>query len=271
MDHIHSLSSLDHPALQPYRTLRRQQEHTEQGIFVAEGEKVVRRLLASGLPIISMLMTPEWNAQIFPVGVKHPPSGCEIFLAEKALMQSIVGFRMHQGIMAVARVPVPPNLEETSLPTPHLVVALDGLAHAENVGVVVRNCAAFGVHAILVGENSCSPYLRRAVRNSMGAVFAMPVIHVPSLRQSLLQLRERNSTRLIAADAHTLHSLYSADLQGSICIILGNEDTGISADVLSLEPERITIPMQNNTDSLNVASASAVFLSEAARQRAHSR
>ena len=217
-----------------------------------------------------MLMTPEWHAKLFPAPASVP-SGFTMYLAEKPLLQSIVGFRMHQGIMAVARVPVPPNLEETSLPTPHLVVALDGLAHAENVGVVVRNCAAFGVHAILVGENSCSPYLRRAVRNSMGAVFAIPIIHVPSLRQSLLQLRERNSTRLIAADAHTLHSLYSADLQGSICIILGNEDTGISADVLSLEPERIAIPMQNNTDSLNVASASAVFLSEAARQRTHSR
>jgi len=270
VNQIQFLTSLDVPALQPYRTLRRQQEHLDQGIFVAEGEKVVRRLLASGLPIVSMLMTPEWHAKIFPAPVSVP-SGFTIYLGEKPLLQSIVGFRMHQGIMAVARVPVPPNLEETSLPTPHLVVALDGLAHVENVGVVVRNCAAFGVHAILVGENSCSPYLRRAVRNSMGAVFALPIIHVPSLRQSLLHLRERYSTRLIAADAHTQHSLYSADLQGSICIILGNEDTGISADVLSLKPERITIPMQNNTDSLNVASASAVFLSEAARQRVHSR
>jgi tRNA G18 (ribose-2'-O)-methylase SpoU len=218
-----------------------------------------------------MLMTPKWKEQFFPPGGEQPPAECKLFLAEKPLMQGIVGFRMHQGIMAVARVPLLPEFESASLPAPHLVVALDGLAHAENVGVVVRNCAAFGVHAILVGENSCSPYLRRAVRNSMGAAFTVPVFHVPSLRQSLLQLRERNGTRLIAADAHAQQSIYSTDLQGNVCIILGNEDAGIGSDVLALKPERLVIPMQKNTDSLNVACANAVILSEAVRQRAYYR
>lgn len=242
----------------------------DQGIFVAEGEKVVRRLLASGLQVISMLMTPEWNAEVFGTEAT-PPGECTLFLAERPLMQSIVGFRMHQGIMAVARVPAPRSLEEISHPMPHLVVALDGLAHAENVGVIVRNCAAFGAHAVLVGETSCSPFLRRAVRNSMGAVFTIPIVHSADLQQTLSTLRERHAMRLIAADAHARESLYSADLRGNICIILGNEDAGISAGVLSLNPERLTIPMQNTTDSLNVASAGAVFLSEVARQQSQSR
>ncbi|MBM2841714.1 MAG: tRNA/rRNA methyltransferase (SpoU) [Bacteroidetes bacterium] len=181
MPPIHRITSLDLPALQPYRTLRRSQEHFSQGIFVAEGEKVVRRFLASGLPAVSLLMTDEWFAQLFPGGAASMP--CEVFIAEKKLLETIVGFRMHQGIMAVGRVPAEPTLDDLvrKSPSPRLFASLDGLVFAETVGVVVRNCAAFGVHGILVGKNSASPYLRRAVRNSMGAAFQIPVIHVQRL------------------------------------------------------------------------------------------
>ena len=161
------VTTLDQPELAPYRTLRRPVEHQKQGIFVAEGEKVVRRLLDSGLTLVSMLMTPSWFEKLFPAGTQQP---CPVFLAEKKLMETIVGYGLHQGIMAVARIPAEQPISETlrqSRP-PFLLVALDGIASAENVGVMVRSAAAFGAHGILVGETSASPYLRRAVRNSSG-------------------------------------------------------------------------------------------------------
>ncbi|MBI4535205.1 MAG: RNA methyltransferase [Ignavibacteriae bacterium] len=267
MSSIQRVTSLDLPALQPYCTLRRPKEHLEQGIFVAEGEKVVRRLLTSRLEVVSLLMTPDWFAELFPDSDSPPNS--EVFIAERKLLETIVGYRLHQGIMAVGRVPKHRSLEDTirSLPVNHFLVALDGLVHSENVGVIVRNCAAFGVDAIITGSTSCSPYLRRSVRNSMGAVFTMPVVEVNNLADALMSLQTGYNTKVIATDPHGLTDIASSDLERGICIVFGNEESGVSEEIKSLSDERVMIPMHNSIDSLNVASASAVVLYEARRHR----
>ena len=264
---IHRITSLELSELNPYRTLRRPQEHLDQGIFVAEGEKVVRRLLASELPTISLLLTDEWLARISESHTKQLPP--DIFVAEKQLLETIVGFRMHQGIMAVGRLPREPSLDDLVADSsmPRLFVALDGLVFAENVGVVVRNCAAFGVQGILVGANSASPYLRRAVRNSMGTVFRIQVIHTPVLSETLMALHSTHGMSIVVADAHTGISLYELDSRNDLCVVLGNEDAGASETVRSVASHAISIPMKKGVDSLNVASASAVVLAEVARQR----
>ena len=280
---IQEVTSLNLPELQPYRTLRRPLEHIRDGIFVAEGEKVVRRLLTSDMTIISMLMTSQWYDQLFDIADHSSaidPSIHQsirqqftIFLADKHLLESIVGFNLHQGIMAVAKVPTPGTLEEviTGITKPHLLIALDGLVNSENVGVIVRNCAAFGADAIIVGETSSSPYLRRAVRNSMGAVFSMPVIHSLTLVESLSIIKKNYSTKIIAAHLGEDNSIHTTDLCENICIVLGNEGEGISKTVLNVCDMSVTIPMMNGTDSLNVASASAVFLYEVRKQRNYPR
>jgi tRNA G18 (ribose-2'-O)-methylase SpoU len=262
---IHHVNSLDRPELAPYRTLKRPLAHSQLGIFVAEGEKVVRRLLDSRIQVISLLLTPGWLERLRESGHLREDRCPEIFLAEGDLLREIVGFNIHQGVMAVARVPEEPSLDR--LPGEHLLMALDGLRISENVGVMVRNAAAFGVHAVLVGETSCSPYLRRAVRNSMGAVFTLPVIHVPSLAEALGRLQLQRGTRIVAADPHGAAIVSDIPLTGNLCIVLGNEDEGVSPEVAALADIRAAIPMCNDTDSLNVGSASAAFLYEAARQR----
>lgn len=268
---IQSVNSLDLPELQPYRTLRRPLEHIQQGIFVAEGEKVVRRLLASNLSIISLLMTPEWLDALSTdsqLTTHHSP--ITVYLADHKLVETIVGYNLHQGIMAVARVPENPTLESlmNTIPSPFLLVALDGLVNSENIGVIVRNCAAFGVQGIIVGETSSSPYLRRAVRNSMGTVFKIPVVHVLHLAETLTTLQQKYSTTVIAAHPHEQSSIHQTDLSQNTCIVFGHEGLGISKEILDVCSKHVAIPMENETDSLNVSSASAVFLYEAHKQRA---
>lgn len=262
--------SLELPELQPYRTLRRQDEHKEQGIFVAEGDKVVGRLLDSSLDVISLLLTKEWYEELNGLG--RIPDHAKVYIGEKNLLQTIAGFRLHQGVMAVARVPKEYGLDDilSASPSPRLVVALDGLAHAENVGVIVRNCGAFGVQAVIAGETTCSPYLRRAVRNSMGAVFRVPVIHSDNLAETLGHTQLGWNMKLIAAHPHTNTPLDSIDFRKDVCVVFGSEDAGISEAVLGLGPTAATIPMANNVDSLNVANASAAFLYEIQRQRRNS-
>jgi len=267
---IHSLDLPDlQPDLQPYRTLRRPLDHQRQGIFVAEGEKVVRRLLESKLTVISLLVTPEWLTSI-RLHLESRPEDVAVFLADKKLLESIVGFNLHQGIMAVARIPDPLPIDQVldNCRSPYLLVAIDGLTGVENLGVLVRNCVAFGVQAIIVGETSSSPYLRRAVRNSMGTIFKLPVVHVTSLAQALTDMRQRFGIRSIATDPHaTEERIEQVDLKSGCCLVFGSEGEGIRPNVLEACDERVAIPMQSNVDSLNVASASAVFLYEAYLQR----
>ncbi|HLF14266.1 MAG TPA: RNA methyltransferase, partial [Bacteroidota bacterium] len=218
---------------------------------------------------------PEWFGTLFPGGEGAAArgafvSGSKIFLARKDLLESIVGFNLHQGIMAVAETPAeitPDELIRDAAGGARLYVALDDLVNAENVGLVVRNCAAFGVDALICGETSSSPYLRRAVRASMGTVFGLPIHHSADLASTLSALASRAGIGTIAADPAGDSSLFSTELTGSVCIVMGHEGTGIRPAVLAACERRVAIPMWKGTDSLNVSSACAVFLSEARRQR----
>lgn len=260
--------SLDLPELQPYRTLRRPFEHRAEGIFVAEGEKVVRRLLESRFTVVSVLLPEKWLRALEPLLVARPEQ-VRVFVAEKKLLETLTGFSMYQGLLAVGIIPPPPPLDDflERAERPLLLAALDGLSSAENVGSLVRNCAAFNVQALLVGETSGSPYLRRAVRSSMGAIFQLPIIETASLVEVLELLRARG-LRVIAAHPHTDgHMLPEADFTVDCCVVFGSEGYGISPAVLAACDDAAAVPMPPMVDSLNVASAAAVFLYEANRQR----
>ena len=261
--------SLDDPDLHPYKTLRRPLEHQRNGIFVAEGEKVVRKLLESTLDVLTVLLTPEWLGVYRPLLEKRGGDFC-VFVAHRQLVEAIVGFHFHQGVMAVARIPHSRTLLQAIMQSkrPALFVAVEGLMNAENLGVLVRNCAAFDVDALLVGETSSSPYLRRAVRNSMGTVFTLPVVHPANLVEAIEDLKSNHHMRVVAAHPHTEQTLiHQASLSVDCCVVFGSEGVGISAAVLAACDEAVAIPMQEGIDSLNVGSASAVFLYEAQRQR----
>ena len=161
---------------------------------------------------------------------------------------------------------------------------MDGLTSAENLGALVRNCVAFGVHALIVGETSSSPFLRRAVRNSMGTILQLPVVELAKLGQrhqftdkphaqnqtlvECLQTLRRRGVRCIAAHPHTdKKTLSQANFSGDCCVVFGSEGDGISPEILAACDEAVAIPMANAVDSLNVGAAAAVFLYEAARQR----
>ena len=249
--------------------MRQQWEHRKQGIFVAEGEKVVRRLLESDFNLISLLLPHRWAQEYEPLLQKRPEPDIPVYVADKELLEKLIGFSMYQGVMAVAKVPEPATLDSVlkSTPKPHLFVALDGVSNAENLGVVLRGCAAFGAQALFSGETCASPFLRRAVRNSMGAIFKIPVVETPNLVECLGAMKQ-HGIRVVAAHPHAEGRFFSGtDLKGDCCLVLGSEGEGISIEVLDVCDEAASVPMQNDVDSLNVASAAVVFLYEAVRQR----
>ena len=269
MFHVHPIDSLELPELSPYRTMKRPVAHEALGIFVAEGDKVVRRLLESRFTIVSALLPDKWVATFAPMLEARPETIPVFTVSNKHLLEALVGFPMFQGVMAIGKIPdrlTLDNVLEHSTP-PRLFVAVDGLNNAENMGVLVRNCAAFGVQALVVGETSASPYLRRAVRNSMGTIFDLPVVESGCLAHTLRELRE-HGVRTIAAHPHVSgRTLTQADFSKDACIVVGSENDGLSPTVLNACDEAVAIPMAQTVDSLNVGNATAVFLYEACRQR----
>ena len=285
MFRVEKISTFDLPELQPYATMRRPAEQERQGIFVAEGTKVVQRLLASRFTVVSVVLPEKYLDDFRPL-LEPRPEPITVYLAEKKLLESLTGFSMFQGVLAVGKISPPVSLDDllSQDQKPLLLVAVDALTNAENLGALVRNCVAFGVQALIVGETCSSPFLRRAVRNSMGTIFQLPVVelaklglrhrfktkpHVTSqtLVECLKELRQRG-VRCIAAHPHTDKILLSqADFSGDCCLVFGSEGDGISPAVLAACDEAVAIPMPPAVDSLNVGAAAAVFLYEAARQR----
>ena len=265
---VQSIQDFDLPELAPYRTMRRLHEHRQQGIFVAEGEKVVRRLLESDFELVSALLPEAWFQQHQALLLARAET-VRVFIAGKKLLETLTGFSMYQGVLAVARVPKPLPLEALldRCPPPRLLVAVDGLCQAENVGGVMRNAAALGVQLFIAGETSSSPFLRRAVRSSMGGIFKLPVLETDSLVRTLGELRQRG-IRCVATHPHTDQgTLAGCDLRGDCCLVLGSEGHGIAPEVLAACDAATAIPMHRDVDSLNVSHASAIFLYEANRQR----
>ena len=287
--HIQKIDSFDAPEIAPYRTMRRSAEHEAQGIFIAEGEKVVRRLLESHFTVVSIVLPEKWLAEYRPI-LEARPERVAVYLVEKPVLEELVGFSLFQGVLAVGKIPPPLSLDDILVksPRPQLFVAVDELSNAENIGAIVRNCVALGASALIVGQTSSSPFLRRSVRNSMGTIFSLPVLElnasgelrVPQaaprrrdappgddLALTLKKLRARGVHCLAAHPRPDGKMLSQADFTGDCCIVLGSEGRGISAAVLAACDEAVVIPMQADVDSLNVGAAAAVFLYEVNRQR----
>ncbi len=262
------ITSLEAPGLAPYRTLRRPVEHEREGIFVAEGGHVVRRLFVSPLEVLSVLATPEWF-ETLRCEIDRRGTELTVYIACRHVLESVVGFALHQGVMAVGRIPPQPDLVPlvAAARRPRLVVALDGVTNPENVGVIVRTAAGFEAVAVVAGETAASPWLRRAVRNSMGAVLGLAAGRVDDLVATLAALRRSCGLQMVAA-AIGGRPVWEAELGADCCVVLGHEGTGLRPEIQAACDQVVAIPMPAGIDSLNVASAAAVVLYEVRRQQA---
>lgn len=268
MFRVFPANNLDLPELAPYRTMRRSVEHQRVGIFVAEGDKVVRRLLDSHYEVVSLLVPPGWPEKLANV-LEARPENIPVYVADKKTLESLTGFSFYQGVLAVGRIPKPAHLDHLLRDSRHpsLFVALDSLTNAENLGIVVRNCAAFGVDGLIVGETCSSPFLRRSVRSSMGGIFDVPSVQVSNLQDALRKLAANGIACIAAHPRPDSRNIWETNLVRDCCLVFGSEGYGLSEQVLAACSETAAIPMTSSVDSLNVGNATGVFLYEALRQR----
>lgn len=254
---------LDH-----FKNLKRSRSHSN---FIAEGEKVVVRLLESSLPIGSIYLTEEhFESKRALLEAHEQDSEIKVFIAKKGEMEEIVGFPLHQGILAACKVPPEPTLEELIQKTasPRLFIILDEIADSENMGSIYRTSLAMGATGVIVDPKSVHPWMRRSVRVSMGAMFSLPTISVSDLPSAITTLNNHNIPTYATTLSETAKPIWDNTLDGDIALVFGSEGYGVSKDVIRACKGELLIPMSQSVDSLNVSIAQGVFLYEILRQRA---
>lgn len=255
---VESIASLDDPRLDPYRNLRRTNKTRWSGRFVVEGHRVVRRLIDSGLAIDSIVVSDR-RASLLGDAV---PRDVPLLVLPRQLAAQLVGYNFHHGVMACGVRPPQPGLDELvpDMPSPPLVVACPRMTDPDNLGGLIRLCAAFGVGGLLLGSQCSDPYSRRVLRVSMGAAFQLPILACEDLAADLQRLRSRHRFRLLATvldpGATPLVRLDPGDRD---VLLLGNEADGLASEWIDLCDVRVTIPMAG-ADSLNVSVAAGIFL-----------
>ena len=247
------------PRLADYRALtdvelRRRTEPAE-GIFIAEGELVIRRALAAGYPMRSALTSPRWLPSIAALtdGVDAP-----VFVGSEALLEQVTGFHVHRGALAsMARRPLPSVAEV--LAGCARVVVLENVNSHTNLGAIFRCAAGLGMEAVLLSPSCADPLYRRSVRVSMGEVFAIRYARFASWPGGLADLADAGFRMLAltpSPSAMPIDEIKITD-DDKLALLLGAEGPGLTPRVLAAA-EPVRIPMSRGVDSLNVAAATAV-------------
>jgi tRNA G18 (ribose-2'-O)-methylase SpoU len=254
------IQSLDDPRLEIYRGVISRNLTRYSGLFIAEGRFVLERLLASSCEVQSVLMSERRVASIGPA----IPAEIPVYLVTHALARELLGYKFHAGVLACGVRPVAPSLGEAVSRTEGLrltVLACDRVTNQENVGSIIRHCAAFGADAVLLGPGCADPFSRRVLRVSMGNAFHVPLVEVSDLASALGILRERFGFEIVAtlADGGT-RRLSDFSRGERTAIVLGSEAEGLEPALIGTADHTLTIPMNGGTDSLNVATAAAIFL-----------
>ena len=284
---ISRVEDVDDPAVAELSKLTdaaaRRATDAAHGCFVAEGMLVLRAVVEAGLRVRTLLVADSKLDRVLRLldatmvdatmvdatvvdatvvdatMVDATPGGTVdcVHVATRAVLDEVVGFRMHRGVVASVDRPEPASLEAVARHAgPVLVV--EAVTDTENIGALFRNAAAFGA-AVVLTPDAADPLYRRAVRVSLGHVLRVPWCRAE--RQALSGVLDRAGRTLVAltgSGARVLTDLTEAP--GSVAFLVGTEGDGLSAAMLAVSDTAVRIDISPDVDSLNVATAAAVAL-----------
>jgi len=279
------VGSADDPRLADYTRLTdaglRTHLEAEQGLFIAEGTKVITRAVASGYPIRSMLLASSRLGDLKSLGEAEAP----VYVVPDEVAERLTGYRVHRGALAsLARKPLPEVA--TLIAGARRIVVLEDLVDHANVGAIFRCAAALGVDAVVLSLRCADPLYRRSVKVSMGAVFAIPYARMTGWYDGLADLKaagfrvlaltpDESATPINVALNHDKSDSGSgrggedrgeagAEIDADrVALVFGTEGDGLSGRWLREADEAVRIPMNPaaraaGVDSLNVVAAAAI-------------
>jgi tRNA G18 (ribose-2'-O)-methylase SpoU len=253
------------------------------GLFVAENRLVVRALLASRrFRTRSLLLTEPALDNLDDLlqarrdGDAPAIERIPVYVCPKALMEPIAGYNIHRGCLAIGERPPAltveallgagrdvPRLTRPDTGGRSIIVALEALTNADNVGGIFRSAAAFGVDAIVVGPRCCDPLYRKAIRVSIGASLRVPFAHAVAWPEDVEHLRRAGYIVVAltpSPDAIDLDAFAQGAVPPKVALLIGNEGDGLSAAIQASADVRVRIAMTPGEDSLNAAAAAAIAL-----------
>jgi tRNA G18 (ribose-2'-O)-methylase SpoU len=260
------ITDVDDPRVADYRHLADGDRLRARGLFVAEGRLVVRRVLDDpSYRVRSLLLTDAARASLEDA-LERAPAEQTAYIVSLEAMQAITSFHIHRGCLALVGRPAPVNLEALAgrLQSATLVVALEEVANADNMGGVFRNALAFGAGAVLLSPGCCDPLYRKAIRTSMAATLRVPFARVERWPGGLDALRAAGFAIVALTPAAGARDIgaFAADAgrPARIAIMAGTEGAGLSAAAAAMADTHVRIPMAPGVDSLNLATATGIAL-----------
>ncbi|MEZ5380327.1 MAG: RNA methyltransferase [Microthrixaceae bacterium] len=255
----------DDDRLAPYRVLTDRTlrdspgPDAPHGRFLAESRYVVERLLATGSPVLSVLLTERRveRARGWLAGFDGP-----VFVVSEETAEAVAGYPVHRGVLATVARPRPRELDELAAGA-RLLVYLDALTDTENVGSIFRSAAALGVDGLIVGPTAADPLYRRCVRVSMGASALLPWTRDrDGAALSRLGEGEPGAWHRVALspDGDVTLEEFAARATARTVVVVGTEGAGLGPQMRAGCDELVSIPVRPGTDSLNVATATAIAL-----------
>ncbi len=233
--------------------LRRSLE-AAHGLFIAEGEKVIRRAIAAGYPVRSLLVADDKLETIADAAhlVDAP-----LYVLPAEQVARLTGYRVHRGALAsMHRLPLPSPAGV--LARARRVVVLEDIVDHANVGAVFRCVAALGFDAVLLAPRCADPLYRRAVKVSMGAVLQVPYARLADWRDGLAGLRTAGFRLLALTPDPAAAPIADVPRADRLALLIGTEGTGLSGRWAAAADQAVRIPMSRGIDSLNVAAAAAI-------------
>jgi tRNA G18 (ribose-2'-O)-methylase SpoU len=257
-----TISDASDPRLADYVSLRdaslRSHLESDQGLFIAEGAKVIRRAVDAGYRPRSFLLAERWLEGLHDVLTRWPAA--PVYIVTEDLAEQVTGFHVHRGALASLHREQRHSIEQL-LAQQRLVVLEDIVDHT-NVGAILRNAAGLGWDGALLSPRAADPLYRRSIKVSMGAVFSLPWARLVDWRNAphLLSAAGFLTVALsLAPDAVELSELAATiTSQSRIAVLLGTEGAGLSTRWSDGAAVRARIPMSAAIDSLNVAAAGAI-------------
>jgi tRNA G18 (ribose-2'-O)-methylase SpoU len=250
----------DDPRLAGYREMRERDLAGRRGEFVAEGVVVLEKALAAGRFALESVLVAERKAEGLAGLLAQVPAETPVYLAGQAVMDAVVGFPIHRGVLALGRrgEEADPATLLAGLPERALVVGLVGLSNHDNVGGVFRNAAAFGADAVLLDAGCCDPLYRKAIRVSVGAALITPFAQAPA-GADLAGLLTAAGFEVLALSPTGGLELAQLSRPPRCAVLFGAEGPGLPAAILD-QAKGVRIPMAGGFDSLNVAVTSGIVL-----------
>jgi tRNA G18 (ribose-2'-O)-methylase SpoU len=272
---IERIADAADPRVASYRGLGNPELVRSQGLFVAEGRFVVRRVIEDArLPIRSLLLNGAALRDLGPL-LDTIDRRVPIYLCETAEFLGITGFPIHRGCLALVERPAALSIAE-ALGAATTAIVLEGLTNPDNIGGVFRNAAAFGAGAVVLSPTCCDPLYRKAVRTSMGAVLRVPFARASEWPVALTGIREAGFTlaaltlREPSEPIERFAERWAGGAGGAgraggaghpkIALLVGTEGAGLTPDAESAADVRVRIPISDAVDSLNLAVAVGVAL-----------